>query len=157
MSAISEFQEAEAIFPSSAPSGTILTVNVNSALQERRIYLYIEVKQGTSGAFVLGGEVTLHSGNALVARYPATIGDFSGLTPGQSISSLLNGGGSPVGDSVVVRLAQPFSIASVTLQPLRINGIVDQIRYNVTGIFPQSGAAVLTSLRAYLACLSTKY
>ena len=133
------------------------SINVPRGLVERRIYLYVEVTQSTPGPFILGGVVRLLNESTPVAIFPAAIGDFTGLTINQSIASILSGGGSPVGDSLVVRLAQPFSVPAITLQPLRVNAECNRIEFGFESVYHDSGTFPITGWRAFLACLSTKY
>ena len=157
MSAISEFHRQEIISPTNTPwVGTILSTPCNPNLTERRIYLYVEVKQSGGGAFSLLGNVSIHNNNTLIGTFPASIADFTLLTPTQSVESICNGGGSPVGDSIVLRLAQQFTVPSVTIQPLRVNGEIDEVRYNITSVYAPSASAVV-GFRAYLGILSTRY
>jgi hypothetical protein len=154
---ISEFHRVEVISPTGLPQvGTVLSVPCSPHLTERRIYLYVEVKQTAGGAFTLLGNITIHRNGSPIGLFPASIGDFTALAPNQSIESMLNGGGSPVGDSIVLRLAQQFSVPSVTIQPLRVNGEIDEIRYNILSQY-WPGASAVTGYRAYLGVLSTQY
>lgn len=152
---ISEYLQDEIIRPSKIDSGSVLRINPTTRLTDRRIYGYIEAKT-TSTNFFLAATITCHKAGSIIAGpFPMFIGDFTGLTNvNQSICSIINGGGSPVGDSAVVRLAQPFNIAvqSVTLQPLRINGVIDEIRLNII-----SALGGISGYRAFLGCLSTQY
>jgi len=133
-----------------------LRLAVPLSLQERRIYLYMEVCQDVTSPFLLNAEITLKNGGRPVGHLPAKIADFaSGPTQNKSVATLFSVGGAPVGDSCVLRLANPFvaAVTSVVIQPLRVNGAFDEISFTVRGL---SGAGN-TGFRAYLACLSTKY
>lgn len=136
-----------------------LRISVPPQLQERRIYLYLEVKQSAAAEYQLDGKIYARYSAAPVAIFPAQIADFTTSAPpdtiNQSYASLLNAGGSPVGDSCVLRLAQPFnvSITSVVLQPLRFNGLIDEIVFSIDALRGSN----LQGWRAFLGCLSTKY
>ena len=160
-SPISDFQFKEKISAVAVAAGTILTdldalnLSVPIKLPERRIYLYIEVAQSVAGAFRFDANVVGFAGGVPVASMPANMADFTGSSPNQSVATIFNAGGSPVGDSLVIRLAQPFvaAITSAVIQPVRINAEVDRLILSVRGL---SGANI-TGWRAYLACLSTKF
>lgn len=125
-------------------------------LPERRIYCYLEAAVSASpGAFVLLGELLLLNRGSLVGSLPVNLADFTGGNPSQSVARLFNSGGSPVGDSVVVTLAQPFNAAvtNVTVQPLRINAQIDHIIFRVSGVV----AGVMTGWRVWYGCLSTAF
>src|SRR5207237_3183145 len=124
----------------------------------RRVYLYLEVKQSSAASYIMSMVLEGYFDHHLVAKFPATIGDIAALTTNQSIGSLLNGGGSPVGDSYVLRLNNPFDtsasgIQSAVLQPLRFNAELNRLSLKLTG----ASGANLTGWRAFLACLSTRY
>lgn len=151
------FNESELILPAEVPRvlHDRCRITVPLRLQERRIYLYMEVKQSAAAQFLAWADVVAYKGGSPVGNFPAKLADFTGVTPGRSVSTLFNAGGSPVGDSLVLRLAQPFdpNVTSVVVQPLRVNGQFDQLAFSLNGL---SGTN-LTGFRAYLACLSTQY
>ena len=151
---ISHFTFEEVIKATTVPTpGTELSIHVPLSMIERRIYLYLEVALATSAAYHFGGTVRTYADNSLVGAFPASIADFTGLSPNQSIASLFNAGGSPVGDSLVIRLAQPFSTTTqAVIQPVRLNAEIDKVSFQVTSVFGTS----LAGWRAYLACLSAK-
>jgi len=155
--AISDFTEAE-IISSTELKGKrdALKINVPRQLTERRIYTYLEVLQSSADEFRFVGKVIPKlEGKPIGNGLPANLADFTGATPGQSVASLFNAGGSPVGDSLVLRLAQPFVVGanSVTLQPFRINAEIDEIVFDLESLRGSN----LTKWRVYLACVSTKY
>jgi hypothetical protein len=154
---ISNWERKEFLQPSTVPTAQreIINLNVPLNLAERRIFLYLEVNQSSSAAFFLGCDIRTKRGGTVNGIFPATISDFTSQTPNQSIESLFNAGGSPVGDSCVLRLAQPFdsTVPSVVIQPLRINAEIDEIVLDVNSV----SGLTLTGWRAFLGCLSTKY
>jgi hypothetical protein len=158
-SPISDFQFREKISavavttPISDPDSVRLAVP--RWLPERRIYLYVEVGQSAAAGFRLDASVIgLNQGRPIIAL-PANIADFTALTANQSVATAFNAGGSPVGDSLVIRLANPFvaGVNSAVIQPVRINAEVDEITFSLRSL---SGTNI-TGWRAYLACLSTKF
>ena len=125
-------------------------------LPERRIFLYQEVQQSGTASFAMNGVIETFLGGQPKGKYPARLADISAdSSANQSIPTLFNGGGSPVGDSLVVELCQPFTVdtQAVTLQPLRINAQIDLIRFRLVSI---AGSSLL-GWRVYLAALCTKY
>lgn len=157
MNSISNWTDKEIIAAAIIPSqrGAVLELDVPLTLPERRIYLYLEVGQSAAAAFTLAARINALNKQKIVGIFPATIADFTSVTPNQSVVSLLNAGGSPVGDSLTIRLAQPFValVTSVVIQPLRINAEIEKIQLIFDGIFHTT----VTGYRAYLGCLSTKY
>jgi len=129
-----------------------ITVAVPRWLQERRIYLYIEVL--TSSTFRFDANVLGYNNGKAIISLPASIADFP-VTANQSVATAFNAGGSPVGDSLVIRLAAPFvaNINSAVIQPVRINGEIDNLVLSIKGL---SGTGI-TAWRGYLACISTKF
>ena len=124
-------------------------------LPERRIYLYVEVAQSAAAGFRLDANVIgLNQGRPIISL-PSNIADFTGLTANQSVATAFNAGGSPVGDSLVVRLANPFvaGVNSAVIQPVRINAEIDELTFSLGSL---SGTNI-TGWRCYLACLSTKF
>lgn len=155
---VSVFEETEYIdianppFVNQQPTGSL---SVPIWLPERRIYFYLEAQLSVAGAFSLFmGLKLLHQGQ-LVGILPCKLADFTALTPNQSVSRLFNSGGSPVGDSAVLTLAQPFTstITTVTVQPLRVNATIDKIVPQVMGV----SKGVMTGWRYWLGVLSTAY
>lgn len=157
MQTISHWTADEVIAAGVVPTlqNDALRLAVPLGLPERRIYLYLEVAQSVAAQFDLMAEVEAFNGGRPVARWPAHLADFTGVTRYKSVASLFNAGGSPVGDSCVLRLAAPFvaTITSAVLQPLRVNGEFDEIKFSIRGL---SGTN-LTGWRAFLGCLSTRY
>ncbi len=152
---ISQWEFKEIISPNLLMSGAIFDLAVPVWLPERRIYLYLEANLSSALPFQLYARInTFLSGNPL-GSFPAYIADFTGQALNQSVGSLFNAGGSPVGDSLVLRLANPFdtTVPSVVVQPLRINAGIDRIQLKIDNV---SGAS-LTGFRAYLGVLSTLY
>jgi hypothetical protein len=150
---ISHFADTEIISPSAfSVRKDLLRLPVPLQLTERRIYVYLEVIVATT--YVCEAKVVAYRAGRPVGEFPATIADFTGLTNiNQSVASLFNAGGSPVGDSLVLRLAGAFVSAnqSIVIQPLRLNAEIDELRF---GLFSGAGP---TGYRAYLACLSTRF
>jgi hypothetical protein len=124
-------------------------------LPERRIYLYVEVGQSAAAGFRFDATVAGFNQGRPIIALPANIADFSGLTANQSVATAFNAGGSPVGDSLVVRLSNPFvpGVNSAVIQPVRVNAEIDEIILSLKNL---SGTNI-TGWRAYLACLSTKF
>jgi hypothetical protein len=158
-SSVSDFDFAEKLVPSGVPQTGVHLVlpKVTQQLTERRIYLYLEVLQSSAASYQLLAEVLcLRNGNP-VGKFPCQIADYSGLssTPHQSAFTLFNAGGSPVGDSLTLQLAQPFvaTIPAVVIQPLRINAEIDSIQFRINSLVHTT----VTGWRCFLACLSTKY
>lgn len=150
------WNEGEIILPAEVPrQGELIAFAVPIALMERRLYLYMEVAQSATAPFQLRAGVVGMKGGRPVAEIPANIADLSTTPQSRSVGTLFNAGGSPVGDSYVLRFAQPFvsGINSVTIQPLRINAEIDRLTFRVFGLTGQN----LTGFRAFLGCLSTKY
>jgi hypothetical protein len=155
-SPISQFTEKELISAAALFSvGPVFKLAVPAWLPERRIYLYLEAKLSAAAAYNIFFRIRVYYAGRPVGDFPARICDFTGQTPPQSVASIFNAGGSPVGDSLVLRLAQPFdaTVTAVVIQPLRINAQIDEIELCVDG----QGGATLTGARAYLGVLSTLY
>lgn len=158
---LSDFSFDEKIKPTEVPytARNVLRISTPAGLTERRIYCYVEVKGPTaSDQYVFGAEIVAFNHGVVVGRFPVVIGNIITSTTNQSILSLFNAGGSPVGDSLVVRLANPFDTTSsgiqvAVIQPLRVNAEVDEITFSIL----QAGGTNLAGWRALLACLSTKY
>lgn len=156
MSAISDFSDKQVITAVVQKNQTLLSVKVPLQLTERRIYLYTEVLQSASAPFRLKANVIPRvSGIPMGNGLPADLGDLTGATEGGDFRSLFNGGGSPVGDSLVLRFIAPFqsSVASVVLQPFRFNAAIDEVVFSVE----EFTGANITNFRAYLAVISTQY
>jgi len=155
---ISETQKKELLEPTTPPivRRDVIKLSVARSLQERRIYLYLEVLLSAGSAYLLECNVVLKRQGNIIGRIPATIADFTNQTPNQSVESYFNSGGSPVGDSMSIRLAQPFtSTKSVVVQPIRVNAEVDEVTLDVVNVIA-FGNTVFTGWRAFLACLSAK-
>lgn len=159
MSQQSIFSEDEIILPATVPLQLreSLKLTLPLSLPERRLYLYVEVRQSAAAEFFMWGEVQLTKGNVPVGKFPAKLASFSGAPApvNKSVSTLFNAGGSPVGDSIVLTLAQPFdaAVTSVVIQPLRVNVECDKVVFSMEGLRGTN----LTGFRAYLACNSTRY
>lgn len=160
---MSQFQPSQLISPiwneSIQPAGTDLAraavkIPVDVALTERRIYAYIEIAQAAPSAYEMQNSIELIRNRTVVAALPFCISGNAGTNANRSILCLINAGGSPVGDSMVLRLASPFDVnfPTVVLQPFRANAEIDTIQLKlgrVSGLF--------TGIRTFLACASTKY
>lgn len=157
VSPISDFQFTEKISLSGLPgqNETIARLSVPLALTERRIYLYLEVVLSSAAIYSFGCLIKAMRNQRAVGLFPATIADYTTGNAQQSVFSLVNSGGSPVGDSLVVRLAQPFDITFpiAVVQPLRINADIDEIILEHIG---HSGTT-LAGYRAFMATLSTRF
>lgn len=152
---ISEWEFKEIISPTSLFSGPIMDLAVPAWLPERRIFLYLEANLVSSAPFQLYARIRTFQSGVPKGDFPAYIGDFTGQVQNQSVASLFNAGGSPVGDSLVLRLANPFdtTVPSVVVQPLRINANIDRIQLTIDS----RGGSTLQGFRAYLGVLSTLY
>lgn len=156
MSAISDFTSKEIISDTvQKKQPAALIIKVPLQLTERRIFVYTEILQSAAAAFRFRARIIpFTNGRPVGNGFPADLGDLS-ASAGDSFASLFNGGGSPVGDSLVLRFVSPFvaTNVSVTLQPMRLNAAIDEIRLDID----EMTGANITNWRAYLACLSTKY
>ena len=123
---LTDFMDGEVILPSStAALPDAIKLSVPSQMSERRIYLYVEVKMSTTNWFNLDGEIVCKSNGSPVVKLPARIADMNTGAPpsfNKSVASLLNAGGSVVGDSLTVQLANRFSASSsvAIIQPIQI-------------------------------------
>lgn len=156
---ISDFQFREKVSVAAVTTPISDTDSIRLAvprwLPERRIYLYVEVGQSAAAGFRFDATVVGFNQGKPIIALPANIADFTGLTVNQSVATAFNAGGSPVGDSLVIRLANPFvaGVNSAVIQPVRVNAEIDEMILNVRSL---SGTNI-TGWRAYLACLSTKF
>lgn len=156
MSSISDFSKKQIVTATVQKNQSLLIVKVPLQLTERRIYLYTEVLQSAATPFRMKANVIpRQSGIPMGSGLPADLGDLTGATEGDDFSSLFNGGGSPVGDSLVLRFINPFqaSVPSVVLQPFRFNAAIDEVVFSID----EFTGANITNFRAYLAVISTKY
>ena len=161
MSAISQFADLEIIKASQYPTPQpgVLSLGVAEQLTERRVYAYMEVKgpNGTTDQWIVGAEIKCYNNGVADAVFPLAFGNINSSTLNKSLPSLFNAGGSAVGDSLAIRIANPFDTTNgpfiAVIQPFRFNGKVDRIDLN---ILSASGASI-TGFRAYLACVSTEY
>ena len=152
---ISDYQFKELILPNVLVSGPVFDLAVPLWLPERRIYLYLEAALTAAAPFQLYTRIKTFLDGHPKGDFPAYIGDFTGQVVNQSVASMFNAGGSPVGDSLVLRLAQPFDVTvpSVVVQPLRINAAIDRLQLHIDA----RGGSTLAGFRAYLGVLSTQY
>lgn len=151
---VTDFTQDEVLTPTQIPTrGAVCKQTLPIWLPERRLYLFVDLKQPTPGDFDFDGTVVLLRSGKPIAELPARVASMSG-TPQKSRATIFNAGGSPVGDSLVLSLAQPFdaAIKSVVLQPTRINCEADAMYLRVNRFDPTN----ITGFRAYLACLSTR-
>lgn len=156
MSSISDFSAKQIVTAVVQKNQNLLSVKVPLQLTERRIYLYTEVLQSASAAFRMKASVIPRvSGIPMGRGLPADLGDLTAATEGDDFSSLFNGGGSPVGDSLVLRFIVPFvaGVNSVVLQPFRFNAAIDELIFSID----EFTGTNITNFRAYLAVISTKY
>ena len=160
MNAVTDTVFQEIVRPSEVPRRApgVMKLAVPFHLTERRIYAYLEVKQSSAAAYILSAEIDCTINGVLVGRLPFVIGDIASLTTNQSLPCLFNAGGSPVGDSMTLRLNNPFDtsatgIQSAALQPFRFNAEINGLSFNING----AEGANLTGWRAYIACVSTRY
>jgi len=155
MSSISEFAEREFIglTETSLPKAALRLIAPLS-LPERRIYVYVEIYQAVAAAYELRCEVQCMRRGQPIGTFPCCIAGNAGTNANKSVASLFNAGGSPVGDSIVLRLASPFdaNFPYVTIQPFRINAEIDEVRF-----VPLSKSGTVEGIRTYLAVVSTKY
>lgn len=151
-------QRVKAAEVPSAQRNTII-IDVAEQLNERRIYAYMEVKgpNGTTDQWILTAEIALYRNGQVVGVLPLAFGKIDTSTVNADLPSLFNAGGSVVGDSLVIRLSNPFDTTNgpftATLQPFRLNAEIDKIALSILSF---SGASVV-GWRAYLACVSTKF
>jgi hypothetical protein len=137
----------------------IFEIALPEQLPERRIYCYFEVKgpNGTTDQWIVTAEIVAFANGQPVGVFPMAFGKIDTSTLNASLPSLLNAGGSVVGDSLVLRIGNPFDTTNgpftATLQPLRLNAEIDKLALSILSF---SGAAI-TGWRSYLACLSTKF
>lgn len=156
MSAQSKLEFAEIISPLAValnPNAAKLSVTQN--LTERRIYLYIEVIQAVADAtFSMKNSVICKLNGKPVATLPADIGILSPTSENKSLVSMFAAGGSPVGDSLIVQLAAPFSATTINavIQPYRINVECDEIVFAF-----ENKSGDITGYRAFLAAQSTRF
>ena len=142
----------ERIRPGELPplGGAAVVIHVSPQLLEKRIYLFLDCTLSAT-AFFLGGEIICYdTQGAPISILPVQIADFTGASPTASAFSLINSGGSPVGDSCVLRLAQPFDSTNpiAVMQPLRVPGSISRIEFRFTSF------AGVTGWRVFLGCLS---
>lgn len=151
------FTYAEKVEASTVPKkqANYLLLPVPRGLEERRIYLFLDINLSSAADYFLETEIALLADGVVTGTLPACIASVGSLTLNQSKASLINGGGTAVGDSLALNLISPFtaSITQVILQPLRINADIEYIQLNVLNVI----ATTATGMRAYLACQSTKY
>lgn len=154
----SEWKDTEVIQQTNPVWGpSVLKLPVPISKTERRIYLYAEVIAGSYWWLTLTLEGRTSSGETKfsIPSSLASIGTATAPWGGmnKSVPSLLNGGGAPVGDSLVLQLANPWAVDTVSAvcQPLRMNAEVDEL---VLIAAPELGS-VITGFRAYLGCLSS--
>jgi hypothetical protein len=156
-SPISHWVDAENISASAidASNKEFVAIDVPIQLPERRIYLFLSVNPTTATGFVLSAKIRAYMGRTLVGEFPASLADLTGVGINRSLSCLFNGAGSPVGDSLVLTVASPFTGGTVNpvLQPFRLNAEIDHISWDLD--FSIAGSA--TGYRAYLGCCSTKF
>lgn len=161
--ALSHFAEGEIIRPTQLPvaeKNVIRLAGLPRNLQNRNIYLYLEGKfTGASAQYILGCEVDLRLMGNTRARFPCIIGAINSLATNRSLACLINGGGSAVGNSMVLKLASPFvptlpdvQVNDATLQPFQITCDIDEAVLHLdTG---SQGTSTLIGWRAYLAVVS---
>ncbi|HUD75540.1 MAG TPA: hypothetical protein VMQ76_10740 [Terracidiphilus sp.] len=155
-----EFTAAEFYSPTSAATASqAIQLRVNVSLTERRIYCYLSVKLSSAAWYRVEASVQAFRLGRLVADLPCVlVPAIAGLTDGSSSFSLFANGGTAVGDTLTMFVANPFDNSAVggsydktvALQPMRINGEIDELRLKISRI---QGAGV-TGIRAALACLS---
>lgn len=134
--------------------GEYAQVSVDTTLTERRIYLFVDTV--STGDFVLLASVLAkdNKGNVIAdfdaSLYNNTLGTIA--LP-RSVGSMFAAGGSAVGDSYILQLAQPFSSAlpQVVLQPLRVNMSIATLSFRIDGV-----SGLISGFRAWLGCLSTQ-
>jgi hypothetical protein len=152
----SDLQWREVYAPTAAQENqNALSFNVPRDMPERRLYLYLEAALSSSSPYFIDASVSILDHGQPVGHYPVSIADFSGLTPNQSVISLVNCGGSPTGDSIAVRLAQKLNSTSpdvVVMQPIRVSAQITEIRLGIRAMW----GSTLTGFRALMACLSTR-
>jgi hypothetical protein len=128
----------------------VVRIPVERNAPYRRIYLFVDTK--STGDFVFYGAVRCLLNGQTVMELPAGLCALTTLVPNQSIVNCFSAGGSAVGDSIVLQLAQPFTagIPNVVLQPLRMTLDIDAIEFDIL-----SAAGLLSGFRVWLGCIST--
>lgn len=157
MASTSEWKKDERLKPSTKPSqGNILDLRISASLTDRRIYLFFDTKTTGAGVVVIESHVEYSLGDEIRGIIPCTIADFNGNNFNQSYASLLNSGGTPVGDSLVLVVGQQLDagVAEPVIQPLRINGQFDKLSFIIDTVRDDSN--VLSGYHIYLACFSSK-
>lgn len=154
-SSVCDVQKNENIQPAATNlSASNLIIPVSLALTERRIFAYVEIAQAAPSAYELYGTVELVNSSRSVGVFPLEFSGNAGTNPNKSLCCAFNAGGSPVGDSWVLRLASAFDVnfPSIVLQPLRLTGEIDRIKLTVNRVI-----GAYTGIRTFIACISTKY
>lgn len=153
--AASDFQWKEKLSANAIGVGAIFDVQVPKFLTARRIYHLMQANVSGAGAYRVYAAMVLMNGGVPKGEFPIEFGDFTGSQPNQSLICCLGSGGSPIGDSLQLQLAQPFNATTqVLMQPLRLTAEIDRIRFVIKAV---SGVdtGVLLGFRAWLGCIST--
>lgn len=150
---LSLIKRSEVISTTAVKVGEYAAVSVDTNLTERRIYLFVDTI--STGDFILLASVLAkdNQGNVIADFDASLYNNPNGTLPLQrSVGSLFSAGGSAVGDSYVLDLAQPFSSAlpQVVLQPLRVNLSIATLSFRIDGV-----VGLISGFRAWLGCLST--
>src|SRR5574341_572290 len=137
--ALSHFTQGEIIRPALLPLAekNVITLDIPIQLVNRNIYLYLEAKFTTASYYIVACEVEALLYGTPRGRFPCVIADVSTGAPtlNRSLPSVLNGGGSAVGNSLALKIVQPFTVNTeeAVLQPFQITAEIDQLRLHCDG------------------------
>lgn len=146
----------EIIFTTRGPkAGDQVEINPMGGLPERRIYLWFDVQTSAANMFKVELEVQLFKEGNLVGVLPADVGNNFAFPQPKTLASLVNAGGTPVGDCMLLQLAVKLNagINQAVCQPFRINADINRLRLVVNKVEDPTG--VLTQFHAFLGCVST--
>src|SRR5216684_2400306 len=151
MGPFSNYSFKETVLHTTAPAiGNEVFLSIPSSLPERRLYAYLETI--AAGNTTTSGVIEFRRNRSLIGSIPIEVG--AGLIASDiTTASLLNYGGTPVGDCLVLTLGDPFTVgtSTATVQPLRLNVVADELRFRIVNV-----TGTVTGWRLYLGCLSVQ-
>jgi len=157
-STVSDFQFNE-FTAQQTPAQDLIKLPVNRNLTRRKIYGWIWADTTNSADFWAKGEIRFYSLASQIGSLPLQIGSGSGLNAGlkSSLPTVCTTGGAAFADCIGLYVANPVNSqpSAVTLQPLYINGEIDEIRFSLTDVRNISTTAG-QGVRAWLGVISSQ-
>lgn len=107
----------------------LLIKGIGENMTERRLYAFLDTKTSAAGVVIIEATIQGRRDGQVVFEVPCGIADYNGVDYTDAEDSLVNAGGTPVGDSLVIVVPKQLDTlqAQVVMQPFRLNAQINEL------------------------------